>query len=206
MRQRRHAQERRQDMERHTWPIALALAAVLLGTLAAVAAALLLPYAVSVPASLVRISGDVQLARLHQRPQPLDAEGATAVRLEVGDSLILAPHSTATLALDLCGGRVFLQGPLTMTLAESARQATLAGHLVASDRLARDFTLILEQHGGTASYVFSDAEPPLGSIALSIRLAGSSFTPSLPCWTITFAADGTPAVREHDCAPTTNEL
>jgi hypothetical protein len=190
-------------MERHTWPIALALGAVLLGTLAAVAAALLLPYALSVPASLVRISGDVQLAKPHQRPQPLDPAGATAVRLAVGDSLILAPHSTATLTFDLCGGRVFLQGPLTITLAESARQATLAGHLVASDRLARDFTLVLEQRGGTASYAFSGADPPLGSVALSIKLDGTEFVPSLPCWTITFTADGIPAVREHDCAPAT---
>ncbi len=186
-------------MERRTWPIALALTAVLSGTLAAVAAALLLPYAVSVPASLIRISGDVQVARPHQRPQPLDTTDAAGMRLKAGDSLILAPHSTATLALDLCGGRVFLQGPLTLTLAESARQATLAGHLLTSDRLARDFTLVLEQQGGMASYVFSESDPPPGSIALIIKLDGAEFVPGLPCWTIAFTADGLPAVREYDC-------
>jgi hypothetical protein len=188
-------------MDRRTCAIALALGAVLIGTLVAVSAALLLPYTVSTPATLIRISGDVQLVRSHQRPQPVTLEGAARSRLSAGDSLVLAPRSTATIALDLCGGRIFLEGPLTFTLVESAQRATLAGHLVASDRFARDYTLILEQSGGTASYVFTDASPPLASIALTVRLAEASFTPSLPCWSVVFSADRAPTLREHDCAP-----
>jgi hypothetical protein len=188
-------------MERRTCGITLALGLVLLGVVAALAAGLLFAYAVSVPATLMAVNGDVQRARSHQRPQPLDPQDAAEVRLQVGDSLILAPHSTATIVLDLCGGRILLEGPLTFTLAESSRRATLAGHLVTSRRLARDYTLALEQDGGTASYVFSDADPPLASLAVTVRLPGTSFTPSLPCWSVAFAEDGTPTVREYDCAP-----
>ena len=188
-------------MDRRTRVITFALTAVLSGTLAALAAALLLPYAVRTPATLVRISGDVQLVQPHQRPQPVTPEDAARARLSAGDSLMLAPRSTATIVLDLCAGRIFLEGPLTFTLVESAQRATLAGHLGASNRFARDYTLILEQSGGTASYVFSDASPPLASIALTVRLADASFTPSLPCWSVVFSADGTPTLREHDCAP-----
>ncbi|MEW6579796.1 MAG: hypothetical protein AB1435_11445 [Chloroflexota bacterium] len=188
-------------MERRTCGITLALGLVLLGVLAAVAAGLLFPYAVDAPATLVGVSGDVQRARPHQRPQPLDPQDAAAMRLKAGDSLILAPHSTATVALDLYGGRILLEGPLTFTLVESSRRATLAGHLVTSRRFARDYTLTLEQDGGTASYVFSDADPPLASLAVTVRLPGTSFTPSLPCWSVAFAGDGTPTVREYNCAP-----
>ncbi len=188
-------------MERRTCAITLALGLVLLGVVAAVAAGLLFPYTVGVPATLVGASGDVQRARPHQRPQPLDPQDAATVRLSAGDSLILAPHSTATVVLDLCGGRVLLEGPLTFTLVESSRRATLAGHLVASRRFTRDYTLTLEQDGGTASYVFSDADPPLASLAVTVRLPGSSFTPHLPCWSVAFTGDSAPAVREYDCAP-----
>lgn len=189
-------------MERRTWGIALALGLVLLSAAAAVVTGLLFAYKVSVPATLVGVSGDVQRARPHQRPQPLDPQDTTEVRLQAGDSLILAPHSTATVALDLCGGRVLLEGPLTFTLEESSRRATLAGHLLAARDLARSYTLTLEQDGGTASYVFSDADPPLASLSIAVRLPETSFTPGLPCWSVAFnSGDSNPTVREYDCAP-----
>ncbi|MCZ7538715.1 MAG: hypothetical protein M5U29_02090 [Anaerolineae bacterium] len=189
-------------MERRTCGIALALGLVLLSVVAAVAVGLLFAYEVSVPATLLGVSGDVQRARSHQRPQPLDPQSAAGVRLQAGDSLLLAPHSTATVALDLFGGRILLEGPLTFTLRESSRRATLAGHLVTARRLARDYTLTLEQDGGTASYVFSNADPPLASLSITMRLPETSFTPGLPCWSVVFKGDGSsPTVREYDCAP-----
>ncbi|MBP8973756.1 MAG: hypothetical protein KBH93_07745 [Anaerolineae bacterium] len=189
-------------MERRTWGIALALGLVLLSVVAAVAIGLLFAYEVNMPATLVGISGDVQRVRPHQRPQPLAPQDVASLRLQAGDSLILAPGSTAAVALDLCGSRILLEGPLTFTLAESSRRATLAGHLLASRRPAQGYTLTLEQDGGTASYVFSDADPPLTSLSVTVRLPGTSFTPGLPCWSVTFAGNGSsPTVREYDCAP-----
>ena len=127
-------------MERRTCAITLALGLVLLGVVAAVAAGLLFPYTVGVPATLVGASGDVQRARPHQRPQPLDPR----TRLLCASAPVTAsssPPARQPSRSTVCG-RVSSKGRSPSPW-WSLRAGDAGRHLVASRRFTRDYTLTL---------------------------------------------------------------
>ena len=188
-------------MERKKRTIVLAIGLVGLATGATLVAAMLIPFAVNVPASLVSLSGTAEYISPHQRPRQLQAPSAIPLALQAGDSLRIAAESRAILTLEVGNGRIVTNGPTTLRLVRSAREATLLGHLFGSERFPRRYTLALQQTGGMASYVFETEALISGRLDLSVQLPDRVFAPSQPCWAIVFPDEGPPSVREYPCTP-----
>ncbi|MGQ9848781.1 MAG: hypothetical protein ACUVSU_01890 [Aggregatilineaceae bacterium] len=188
-------------MEQKKRAIVLAIGLVGLATSATLIAAILIPFAVNVPASLVSLSGTVEYLSPHQRPRQLQASSDIPFALQAGDSLHIAAESRAILTLQVGHGRIVTNGPTTLSLVRSAREATLLGHLFGSERFPRRYTLVLRQTGGMASYVFEAERFASGRLNLSVQLPDRIFVPDQPCWAIVFPDEGPPSVREYPCTP-----
>lgn len=193
-RERSHVQQKMRTIGLATGLVGLATGATLI-------AAMLIPFAVNVPASLVSLSGTVEYLSPHQRPRQLQASSAIPFALQAGDSLRIAAESRAILTLQVGHGRIVTNGPATLSLVRSAREATLLGHLFGSERFPRRYTLVLRQTGGMASYVFEAERFASGRLNLSVQLPDRIFVPDQPCWAIVFPDEGPPSVREYPCAP-----
>ena len=184
-------------MDRTRSTVIVALVGVIgVGILALIASAFV-PYNVSFSATLTDIHGEGTYTRADQPPAPLPIVGSLA--FPVGSTVQLEPESSATLRLEMTGGRVTLTGPATLTLVHYHRRATSLGHLTQNDRFAREYVLALRQMQGTARYDFSATVPPFEDLHITVELPDADYTPTGPCWEISVQPDGTTQAAGVDC-------
>lgn len=185
-------------MDRQSRGIIRALLAVLILAGAAFAASLYVPYDVTFDATITALEGEAMLIIPHQAPRPLAQDGDKPITLPSDYALRLEPGSRVVLSFDINGGYAEIEGPATFTLVESRRRATTIGHLRASG----DYTLLIEQDGGTARYYFDDADPPLDESDVAIRIRDTrrdDIVLTEPCWLATANAEGITTSRPIAC-------
>jgi hypothetical protein len=178
--------------------VAIALVSVV--TTLTLCAAIIAPFPVELSILLVTFNGELEHAPAGTTAHLLRSQFDTPLTLKPGDSIRLAEDSTAILTLDAGQGRIVINGPATLTLISLVRRASLPGHLVVSQRFPRRFELILEQAGGTASYVFDPATFAT-QLDIKILLPETTFVPDQPCWSIVLRDAESPSIREYLCSP-----
>ena len=184
-------------MDRTRSTVIVALVGVIgVGILALIASAFV-PYNVDFSAVLTDIRGTGDYIRADRPPAPLPSVGSLA--FPVGSTVQLEPESSATLRLEMTGGRVALTGPATLTLVHYHRHATSLGHLTQNDRFARRYVLVLRQTQGTARYDFSATVPHFEDLQITVELPDTDYTPTGPCWEISVQPDGTTQTASVDC-------
>ncbi len=184
-------------MDRARLTIFLAMVGVIGVGAVALAASLVVPYNVSFGAQVISAQGTGTYARGDAPPAPLP-EGKS-LTLPVGSTIQLEPQGQATLTLHLNNGRVELTGPTTWTLVDSYRRATSLGHMLQSERFAREYVLVFAQTQGTAYYDFSATSPPFEDLSVAVELPHTRYIPTRPCWEIVFQADGSAQATDVPC-------
>jgi hypothetical protein len=175
-------------MDRTSRSILIGLISVVGFAVIALIVSALVPFSVDYDATITTLTGSAAISAPNQDPQSVNTTRTNDLTLKLGDTLHLEPNSSATITLDLNGGRVTLSGPATFTLTESHRTGTSIDHL----RKNGDLTLTLEQHKGSATYNFAHADPPFDAAEITLWLNDSdAITLDAPCWVINFAPDGT---------------
>lgn len=175
-------------MDRNSRSIIIGLIGVVSFTVIALIASAIVPYSVDYDATITTLNGSAALSAPDHAPQPLDTAQTDDIMLKLGHTLHLEPNSSATIVLDINGGRIMLNGPATFTLTKSHRTGTSIDHL----RKTGDLTLTLEQRGGSATYFFGRADPPFEDAEITLWLNDKdAITLDAPCWVINFAPDGT---------------
>ncbi len=175
-------------MDRTSRSIIIGLISVVGFAVVALIASAIVPYSVDYDAMITTLNGNAALSAANQTPQSINTAQTNDITLKLGHTLHLEPNSSATIVLDLNGGRIMISGPATFTLTASHRTGTSIEHL----RKAGDLTLTLEQRGGSATYFFAHADPPFDSAVVTLWLSDNdAVTLDAPCWVINFAPDGT---------------
>jgi len=185
-------------MDRDSRTILLALCMVLGVAVFGVVAAVLVPFNVDQPATLLNASGEIEQISAGRAARLLTLKPGDEAEIRPGQGLQVKPGGSATLAFDLNGGRAILNGPAALVVAASYRRATLPGHAVES--IHRDYVLTLEQPGGTVDYNFAHTDPPLDAIDFTLHLPDQNYVPTTPCWMVTISAEGTSSIQTMDCS------
>lgn len=186
-------------MDRTNRSILLALAAVIGLTIAALIAAVLIPFEVDKPASVDTFTGQANLVAPNHVTETL-AEDSPGVRLRLDYTLRLEPESSARVTFELNQGWAVLTGPAALKITESHRRATLLGHLLGAERFTREYALTIEQTQGTVRYNFAHTDPPFEDLDITLRLPDRTYQPPVPCWQIEVSADGTAATQTEPCS------
>jgi hypothetical protein len=173
--------------------IILSLAAVLILTVAALAASLVIPFNVDEPAAIRSLTGEAEIIT----PGQPTVSAADQARLNVDQTLNVLPGGDAqiTFALDDGRARLVLYGPAQLTLVESYQRATALGH--ALNR--RQYVLTLEQTQGRVDYFFADAAPTSTDANITVHLPTGDYTPDSPCWRIDIPLTGETNVEPINC-------
>lgn len=120
-------------------------------------------------------------------------------RITPGQTLVLQPESEALLSFELLGASLSVRGPITLTLTEASRQATLPGHVFAqSDRFSRKYTIVLAVRNGRVQFEMDNA-PRVPDVLITIHLPDQTFMPNTPCWRIDSSSSGQYLARSIDC-------
>lgn len=184
-------------MDRTRLTVIVALVGVVgVGILALIASALV-PYNVNFSGVLTDIRGTGIYTRADRPPAPLPTVGSLA--FPVGSTVQLEPESSATLRLEMTGGRVMLTGPATLTLVSYRRRATSLGHLTEDERFTREYALVLRQTQGTARYDFRATVPHFEDLQITVELPDADYVPTAPCWEISVQPDGATQAADVDC-------
>ncbi|MBN1562640.1 MAG: hypothetical protein JXA10_02295 [Anaerolineae bacterium] len=180
-----------------TNPIKFAIAALLVCTLLAVAAGMIIPFDVDQPLTIQMLAGDAAILIDDKTPDPLLTGAQT--ELDPGQTIQLQPGSEASITFTINKGRAQLTGPTTLTLIESYRRATSLGHAFGS--FSRDYVLTLAQTQGTVRYIFANTSPALDEMQVTIQLPDGNYIPfaTHPCWTITVDTNGHSTANTIQC-------
>jgi hypothetical protein len=173
--------------------IIFSLAAVLILTVAAVAASLLVPFDVDEPATIQPLAGDVEIITPGQSP----VTAVDQARLSPNQTLNVPPGSQAQLTFDLddSRARLVLHGPASLTLVKSYHRATALGHA----RNRRRYVLTLQQTQGSVDYFFVNLAPVFADADITIELPNGSYAPDSPCWRIEIPLTGQTSVTPINC-------
>jgi hypothetical protein len=188
-------------MDRYSRSIIIALVLVLGVVILALAAALVVPFDVTQPATVRSFTGQAELVRAGEAPRPAELDRDAHLVLTVGQGLRLQPDSTATLTFELDKGYAVISGPAELKLVESYRRATALGHVLDSRRFSREYVLTIQQTQGSVRYSFANATPRFEDAAITIQLPSSNYIPTTPCWRIDISADGSTTAAPIDCSP-----
>lgn len=178
--------------------ITLAIVLVLILAVAAIAAALIMSYNVTFDAKITALDGGAAIVMPNREAKPVSPNSGSPVKLRLNQTLILDPGSTATITFDINGGHAEIEGPAEIRLETSQRTANFIGHL----RGNGDYTLIIEQDGGTVRYYFDDAEPSIEDTDISIWVnhAINAIVPlTEPCWIADISPNSTPVSEPITC-------
>jgi hypothetical protein len=173
--------------------IILSLAAVLILTVAALAASLVIPFNVDEPATIRSLTGEAEIIT----PAQPTVNAADQARLNPDQTLNVLPGGQAvvTFALDDGHAQLVVYGPANVTLIESYHRATALGH--ALDR--RRYTLALEQSQGRVDYFFAGTAPSFSDADITIHLPNGNYTPDSPCWRIDIPLTGDTSIEPINC-------
>lgn len=176
-----------------------AMILIIVLALGAFAASLYVPYNVTFDAQITDLAGEASIIVTNRAPHSITPRGADAIPLRIGETLALAPGTSATITFTINGGRATIQGPTTLRLVESHRSATSIGHVLGDG----DYTLTVEQDGGTARYYFHNADPAVDEMNVTIWInhAINDIVPlTEPCWIADMTGRG-PAVSAPILCP-----
>ncbi len=185
-------------MESHSRQITLAIVLVLILAVAAIAAALIMSYDVTFDAEITALDGSASIVMPNREAKPVSPGSGSPVKLRLNQTLALEPGSTATITFDINGGRAEIEGPAEIRLETSQRTANFIGHL----RGNGDYTLVVEQDGGTVRYYFDDADPPLedADISIWVNHTLNDVVPlTEPCWIADISPNATPVSEPITC-------
>jgi hypothetical protein len=173
--------------------IILSLFAVLILTIGALVASMLIPFNVDEPATIQQLTGE---ANLIAPGQPTISAGDQA-RLNINQTLDVPPGSDAQLVFDLDNRHalLILTGPARLTLVESYHRATALGHALNH----RQYVLTLEQTQGHVDYFFPNTTPSLADLDITIHLPDRNYTPDSPCWRIDIPLAGRTTIEPINC-------
>lgn len=176
-----------------------AMIVIIVMALGAFAVSLYVPYDVTFDAQITDLAGEASIIVTDRAPRPITSRGTDAISLRIGETLKLAPGTTATITFTINGGRATVQGPASFRLVESHRNATTIGHVLGDG----DYTLTVEQDGGTARYYFHNADPAIDEMNVTVWInhAINDIVPlTEPCW-IANTTDRGPAVSAPILCP-----
>jgi hypothetical protein len=169
--------------------IIFSLAAVLILTVAALAASLVIPFNVDEPATIRSLTGEAEIIT---PGQPI-ISATDQAKLNINQTLNVLPGSDALIAfaLDYGQARLVLYGPVQLTLVESYHRATALGHVLNR----RHYVLTLEQTQGSIHYSFAGTDPSFADADITIHLPNGDYTPDSPCWRIDIPLNGEPHIE-----------
>ena len=173
--------------------IIFSLAAVLILTIAALAASLIIPFNVDEPATIRSLTGEAEIIT----PGQPTISAAERAKLNPDQTLNVPPGGQAvlTFALDDSHAQLVVYGPAHVTLIESYHRATALRH--ALNR--RQYVLTLEQAQGRVDYFFAGAAPSFDNADITIHLPNGSFTPDSPCWRVDIPLTGETHIEPINC-------
>jgi hypothetical protein len=173
--------------------IILSLAAVLILTVAALAASLLIPFNVDEPATIQPLAGEAEIIAPGQTPVNV----ADQSRLNRNQTLNVLPGSQTQVTFDLddSRARLVLHGPANLTLVESFHRATALGHALNHRR----YVLTLQQTQGSVDYFFANTVPSFPDTDITIELPNGSYSPDSPCWRIDIPLAGETSITPINC-------
>ena len=182
-------------MDQISRSIILSLGAVISLTVLAVILALVVPFKVDEPATLLAVSGSAELLIPDQPPVPVTLD--ETLKLDPGQGVRVLPGSEVRIDFQQNEGYAVVSGPATIRLIDSYRRATALGHALDVSAFKRTDALTLEQTDGTARYFFPGND--LSGAKITIRLPIGNFVPPAPCWMTTIAVDRQTTSEPIDC-------
>jgi hypothetical protein len=173
--------------------IILSLAAVLILTVAALAASMLIPFNVDEPATIRYLTGEAEIITPRQPTVSADEQDG----LKPDQTLDVLPGGQAvlTFALDDNHAHLVVYGPANVTLIESHHRATALRH--ALNR--RQYVLTLEQTQGRVDYFFAGTALTFPDADITIYLPHGTYTPDSPCWRIDIPVIGGTDIQPINC-------
>lgn len=186
-------------MDSQSRHILRAMIVIVVMALGAFAVSLYVPYNVSFDAQITDLEGEASIIVTDRAPRPITSRAAEAIPLRIGETLDLAPGTTATITFTINGGRATIQGPTALRLVESHRSATTVGHVLDDG----EYVLTVEQDGGAARYYFHNADPAIDEMDVTIWInqAITDIVPlTEPCWFADMTGRG-PAVSAPILCP-----